>query len=357
MSDKITEHTDGVYLEKHVDTDEFALPSVVYEFTSVRETTVTVRIVETIPDSLDSDQIAFHKDHGVDDWEVQGTELVCEVELDAQADYRSVCAVDSDASIEADALVESPDEFTVSPPKPVAARDGSEATATQSDRTPGTNRAANREATRVVEDGGVDRHDGEHPETDAESSPDHPDRQASPQNDGDADDSPDESDSLVDRFVAELQAGDVTDENLQYLEQQFGARHSATGSVDARIAQLQQDFADLRAYTTALEEFLDENGSAREVLDDVETRLDSLEEDVSAFSSTVETVDTHESELSTLQEDVQKLQADVSRIEERLPPADIDDRISDLESDIADMTGFTRTLREAIQKDPYEDSE
>jgi len=375
MTEAITEVRDGVRLIKQIEADEYKLPSIVYEFASERDEELTVRVVESTETAIDPDNIGTHQEFEPDTWSVPDDELVFESDLEPGSNRKIVFAVRPPEAVEIEQFEGPPESLTVSPEREALVRGATSANASptanptdteDSDEpeppTPESNRVLNLEQKPKENETGTSNGDS------------HPDiQETEPIDDGDDDLS--ETESVVSQFVADLRAGRVSETELEYLDEQFGTTGHESSSVNARIKQLQSDFADLRAYTSALEGFLNENGSAREVLDTLQERLESVESDVESLESTV--VD-HESELSTLrdakqavrsdvdalitttdslEDDFADLSAEVSHLEEQVPASDIDDRLADIESDISKMKTFTSRLQGALQEGVPEDSE
>jgi archaellum component FlaC len=375
MTEAITEVRDGVRVIKHIEADEYNLPSVVYEFTSEREEELTVRVVESTETALDRENIGTHQEFEPDTWGVPDDELEFEAGLEPEADRKVVFALRPPDAVELEQFGDIPDSITVTPERETVVRRGTSAnappTANSTDtEDPDETESPTRESNRVLD---LDRTPEERDTISSNG-----DSRSDVQEDEPTDNGEDnhlETESVVSQFVAELRAGRVSQEELEYLEQQFGTSGHDSSSVDARIKQLQTDFSDLRAYTSALEGFLNENGSAREILDSLEERLESVESDVESLESTV--VD-HESELSVLREDQQgvrsdvdsltstiesleddfeEVSAEVSHVKEQIPASNIDDRLADIEDDISKMKTFTSRLQGALQEGVPEDSQ
>jgi outer membrane murein-binding lipoprotein Lpp len=180
--------------------------------------------------------------------------------------------------------------------------------------------------------------------------------------------------ALVSALAAEIRNGDVASEDLELIEAALD-RAGKTGATEARIERLQSDIADLRAYTDALETFLDENGTAEQVIGEFEERLDNLADELAILradldanrTTTEELADTvtsvHdgvddltsdvdgirgdvaavESTVSDLEGAVEELRADVDRLETE---GDVSERLDGIESDLAALQEW----REQIQQ-------
>lgn len=301
--------TDGVTLRKRYEEAEFHQPAVVYEFTSDRDEESVVRLIETIPEELAPEDLGFLGSTMERTWEIKGPKLVFENPLDRNESFTTAVAARGEHASAITDLLGHPDVFEVDT--------------------------------------------GEESET-----------PAAPEDDGTA---ADDREPIVERFVAELRAGEVAEESVAYLREELGGSRAPT-SVEVRLDQLQADVADVRAYTNALEAFLDEHGRADEVVDRVERRLDALETtmddvdaavaatdgDVERLEERIDDLGTDvaalTTDLETLDERLDGLEAELERLSERVPDYDVDGRLDDLESDLEDVSAFTNSLRSAFER-------
>lgn len=358
MTSEIRESREGVQVRKHFADSEFDLPSVVYELISERSETVTVRIVEGIPDGLGPEHIGFHTELGRDDWTLTEGEIVFEADIEGGDEYRTVYALRPDGDYEPEQLVTAPDEFVVEEAAPAPPERATAGTFVRSAGSAGDGATA--VSSPAGGGGSLARDSGRVGDADRPGEP-----------------------SVVDRLVAELQAGTVSEERLDYLRQALDGT-SRDGSVDARIDQLQSDLADVRTYANAMEQFLDEHGSVEGVVSTFEKRLDALGAEIDALASTVreneaavedlraevgelsEELDSVTEELSTvaaetedlsteasrLDEEASRLDGELSQLDEELSAldeqvtSDLESRVSDLEAEVSE---FTEALQEAFQ--------
>jgi len=336
MAAEITESRDGVQLEKYFAESEFDLPSVVYELRSERAERATVRIVERIPEPLGPEHIGFHTDFGRQDWSLTEETLVFETDIKGGEEHRSVYALRPDKTYEPERVVTVPDEFTVEQTAAPAAGAGGGLFTRSASTDSGDNGATPQAGT-----------DGEQPPT----------WQSRPTADRSAKEL-----SLVDQFVAELQAGTVSEESMAYLQQTFDSTERA-GSVDARLDQLQSDLADVRTYANAMEQLLDSYGSVGGVVDSFEKRLDCLGAELETLGATVREhdvaiqelrddlaeleaeLDSVSGDVSTVQTETSELESDLSELDEYIA-ADLDDRIAGIETELSE---FTEAIQQAFQ--------
>lgn len=341
------EEVGGVRLEKSLQEDKYHLPSVEFVIESDRSEPVTVTLHETIPDSVALEEIGFHREYGKEHWDIDERQLVFEYTLDAGEEYRTVYGFKPNAVDLSEDLVTKPDEFTVTPEEPTVpkgkpvARSASDSPY-PADSTTHTGSKDGGEDTETA--GGVDL-DDETTNTDRDGT---------------------EIGSVADRLAEELERDEVSDESLEILETHLSTSLSRTGSENARLEQLQEDVTNLRAYTSALEEFLDEEGSAQEIIeefdhrvDGVEEQLDSLQTKTSNLEGKVETVesglrevdDAVESltaEFEEIETELDTLHQDLASMDERVPAYSIDERFADLQDELESIDEFVSNLKTAF---------
>jgi len=405
MSSELRARRDGVQLEKYYEDDEFPLPSIVYEFESDRSTAVEVRVAEVLPEGIGPEDIGFHTDLGRDNWSLTAKELVWRGTVEPAGCERAVFALRPDQEYDIERLVDEPDAFDVQVPDPASlpARAGTFTRSAGSDGEDDPDDEDTPDVDREVARWGGDGAAAAAADDDSSDEPATEGTADEPATGGTADDEtsidPTDGESLADRLVAELRAGNVSTENRRYLQRELGGVQPR-GSVDARLQQLQAKLSDFEAYTDAVEEFLDEGGTAEQLTETVETRLDAFEDDLRTLESTVaelaelqgdvadldeltSTVADHESELESLDEDMSSLEEDLSSVQEGLETVrekvdavsaelsgvtgtveelgaelsrldeeatdGVEDRLAEVEAELEDVCEFADTLQEALQ--------
>ena len=343
----VTQTVENVRLQKFLDEEEYEIPTVVYELESKHEHPVEVTIREAIPASVSIEDVGFHRHKGAEYWDVDGEELVFEYTLSAGEEFTTIYAVRAETTVLTDDLVTPPESVEVEPVE----SDGPEPT-------PMTRSAADSPYQSQSPDGGGN--------PDAEQPPaggvDLDDTLAEEGADTDATD-----ESLAERLAAEIQAGEASAESLNVLQDSLLTEADTGGAVDARLAQLQQDVVDLRAYKNALEAFLEDEGSAQEIIESFDARLDDVESEMATLRSTVETVESRsnsqESAIQAIETDIEELSSehdeligevesladDLDAMDERVPEYQIDDRIDDIEAQIESVGEFVENLKTAFE--------
>jgi len=178
--------------------------------------------------------------------------------------------------------------------------------------------------------------------------------------------------SVAAALAAEIRAGTVDDDDLTVLRKAFeaDAGGGVPTSVDVRIGRLQSQIEDTLAYRDALADFLDENGTAEEVVGEVNAELADLTERVEALDDAVadadderaaladdvaaatDRVDDVADRLDTVAADLDDLSATAERIEERLEAIDdVESDVEDIEAELDDLRDFRDRLSSAFGTD------
>ncbi|MFD1644414.1 hypothetical protein [Haloarchaeobius litoreus] len=138
---------------------------------------------------------------------------------------------------------------------------------------------------------------------------------------------------LLDELVAELQTG-VSERQRTTLRRALGV--GPKPSVAVRLRYLSGRVSDLAAYADAIEEFIDEEGTAQQVLDDLDDRLDSLEAEHAELTDQLDRV---EGDLGDTEATVEDLGDSLESVE---------DAVTELEDSLADQHGRLEETRDAI---------
>ncbi|MFB6171391.1 MAG: hypothetical protein ABEJ23_02580 [Haloarculaceae archaeon] len=360
----VTVAQEGVEVEKSFELDAFPVPAVKLVVRSEREDAATVRFVDPLPPSVSVDDVGLHPNYGEEALSIQDDAVAFEWDVEADDEYTAVYGLreidDADLSARpAEPEIESvtptvsesssqvvreviegitsgdedddedddedietlelrdPNEGVDAAPSPAAepqrpTDDGSDRDpivgpqeAPDADRDDGPGAGVNVDQT----DAGVNVD-----QTDAGVDVDQTDAGAANQADdaGAVDDAaaatsdaalPADADGIASALAEELREGRVDDEVVGVLREELDL---GSGSTEARIQHLQSELADLHAYTDALEEFLDENGTAQQALADVHDDLDRLDERIGS----------NRDRLREQADDVEAVEATVAAIEE-----------------------------------------
>lgn len=345
--DELTVSTDGVTVTKRFEADEFPVPAIAFEFESARDETVTVRLSDTVPDAIEVEDLGFHPEYGSEYWVMDEETITFERDLDPNAEYTTVYGIRATGSDDIDQFLTEPELENVDPPLPHenvvpgsnddvvedALADGSEIPALEED-----------EEEPAADEEEVETLDLEDPSASAE-----PDDGETTADEASAS-ALEEDEDLVGALASQIRNGAVSSDDLAVLQEALGATDASvddSGSSGARLDQIQRDVSDLRAYTTALEEFLDENGTGQEIIDGFEERLDDVEEHLSTVDSTFENVrnelDTVDAELEQVSDELEDRVTDVESELDTLR-----DELNTVNEDVADVTDELSGLDDAV---------
>ncbi|MDQ2053663.1 hypothetical protein [Halobellus sp. H-GB7] len=178
-------------------------------------------------------------------------------------------------------------------------------------------------------------------------------------------------DDLLSCLVEELEDRTLTSRERSVLVESLGV--GKVNTLDARLRRTQRTVEDLSAYEDALAEFIEHNGGAAQVIDELRTEIDELRGDVAAIedelgethekvaalqsdmdatSDAVESVRGSVEELEVDHEDaVTGLETDLDELEDTVEDLSTshESAINSLESDVESFRDWQRSLSEAIE--------
>ena len=414
-----TVEEDGLRVEKSFTDDAFPVPAVVFELSSRREEPVRARLVDQIPDSFPMDRVGFHPEFESEHWTAyedhrvefervlepgESVETVFGIrdddpELDAFLGEPTVEHVAVDEEIEdvlgvdeTDAVREalSGDRATLpgmgdledgpatvpSDASDPAADSRPEPRVLDADTTAAITRHDEPVDASVTEaaDEGVDPVDDEATDSADDEATDSADDEATDSADDEAvDPADDEADpetttppsGIAAALADEIRSGDVDEADLELLREELDG--GVPRSVDVRIGRLQSSVADIEAYADALAEFIDDDGTAREMLDGIESRVADVESAVDAIDTRVAAGDRAHAELAgevkaieadteATREAVDGLGDDVDALHEKTDGVDdrldrFDEEFDDIWEDLAAVDARLTDIEERLGDD------
>ncbi|OYR56168.1 hypothetical protein [Halorubrum halodurans] len=171
-------------------------------------------------------------------------------------------------------------------------------------------------------------------------------------------------------LAEEIRSGRVAEDDMEVLRSELDV--GVPRSVDVRISRLQSSVADIEAYADALAEFIDEEGTAREILDGLDARVDDLEatvddvdtrlaagerahgelaDDVEAVETTVDeveaSVETIESTADELSDTVEAVEDDVAAVREDVD--EVEATVDDLDDTVSAVQATAHGLEETVE--------
>jgi outer membrane murein-binding lipoprotein Lpp len=363
-SETVTTASDGVTVEKSFEPDDFPVPAIAFDLRSTRDTAVSVRLVDAVPDDVGPEDIGFHPKYGAEFWDADGDRIVFEREIAPEESYTTVYGLRGDDAAVATKFLNEPRLETVAP----GVGSGGDASVPSG---PGVDPADEPELCDGSGETGGSVPEPDDPDSDSGSvdgpgavgrdeiggerdgsagspgpletggrDPDRSRGTAAPTADADADG------GLLGALASELEDADPKNPDVATIRSALGVESSA--SVETRIEHLQSTVADLEAYTDALEGFIDEHGDASEVLvdlrerhDETVDRIDEVETATEDATAEIEATEDHlEAELEAVRGDVRAVRADVEALEAE---------VATLSSDLEAVLGMRDRLANALE--------
>ncbi len=182
--------------------------------------------------------------------------------------------------------------------------------------------------------------------------------------------SPPRPGSVAAALADEIRAGEVNSDDLSLIQQELDL--DTPESANVRIRHLQSRVDDLAAYTEALEEFIDDNGTAKTLIEDFENEVESVRDELGRMGTDIESakdegaqararvadLETNLDDFETsLQSDLEDLESDVDELGELGSNLDgLESQLNDLEDLVATNTQESSALDDEIEdlRDDFE---
>lgn len=375
----------GVTVEKSFEPDDFPVPAIAFEIRSQRDEAVDVRLIDTVPEDIPAEDIGFHPKFGAEHWSVEDETIAFEREFGPGEEYTTVYGLRASDAADAERFLDEPTIEHVHPEPGdtdevvrdvIGDVDGEETgEPTDSSMVEGQDESdQSLDLTEPIESaqpggdetvagsgGGASPDDMEAAVAAAENSEAEgistgteaeagTEVEAAIVEADSAGGTPAADGDVAAQLATQIREERIDGDDLQALRDALGVE--APGSTQARVSRLQQDVSDLRAYTDALEEFLDENGEAQTLLRDLREEIDRLEGRVSEVDGNAETAtdraeaaaDRVEDELPSIEADLEDVTAEVSALDDRL-----DSDIDSIEVGLSEMESSVEELRERVE--------
>ncbi|MFW5924281.1 MAG: AAA family ATPase [archaeon] len=171
--------------------------------------------------------------------------------------------------------------------------------------------------------------------------------------------------SVAEQLAEELRSGEVSAEDRDAIKEALDLDSEPSSVETARIDHLQSRVENVAAYAEALEEFLDEEGTAQELIEGFRSDVEELREEVQELYEEVrdidEELDTVQSGLEETDEQVEDLDEDLSTVETRTDDlrTDVDavdeevgsvaSDLASLEDDLGDVEGDLEAVEEDVE--------
>ncbi|MFB6211921.1 MAG: hypothetical protein ABEI76_10320 [Halobacteriales archaeon] len=150
---------------------------------------------------------------------------------------------------------------------------------------------------------------------------------------------------LVAALAEEIRSGSADQADVETLADHLD--EEIARSRDVRLRHVQSRVDDLSAYIDALEEFIDDNGTAAELIEDFEAEVDDLRDDLVDLEGTVETVADSQTELT---DQLDEVESQLDAVEAELESATVaTEKLDTLESQMESTTGNVDGMTDDIE--------
>ncbi|WP_231183299.1 AAA family ATPase [Haladaptatus sp. DYF46] len=176
--------------------------------------------------------------------------------------------------------------------------------------------------------------------------------------------SPPRPGSVAAALADEIRAGEVNGDDLKLIQQELDL--DTPESTNVRIRHLQSRVDDLAAYTEALEEFIDDNGTAKTLIDGFETEVESVRTELDEMDDEIESAKDESAQARARVADFETtvesletgLERDIEAIEDDMDElGELDSTLDGLESQLDDLEDLvaTNTQEASALDDELED--
>ncbi len=355
--EEVTVASDGVTVTKRYEADEFPVPAIAFNFRSERGEPVTVRLSDKVPEDVAVEDLGFHPEYGSEFWTIDDDEISFEREIEPDSEYTTVYGIRATGTDNVKQFLTEPTLESVDPPleedEGELVGDGTDAVkdviSGDADSVPGLD---------DVDDEDIETLDLKDPNGEGGQRANGQAAADGEAEAGQAAAAAAASGSVVEAMAEEIRNQNVDKEDVELLRKALDLAGDETGgSVQARVEKLQSDVSEVLAYTDALEEFLDENGTGDQMIEEFREEVESFESDLEEFQSTVSD---NEAALSELSDDVETVVSEVDDVESQVGDVesqvgDVESQVDDLEAQVEDYESELEELREQATSEDVEE--
>lgn len=124
--------------------------------------------------------------------------------------------------------------------------------------------------------------------------------------------------SLVAKLARELAGGQPDEDAITAIREHVGSPPVDRPSLDVRLQRVETELNQLAAYRTALEEFIDEHGRGRDLLEELQTNHEAISNTLTDVTTRLGEVDSRFSTLESQKQGLDELQATLTELDDRL---------------------------------------
>ncbi|WP_225334148.1 hypothetical protein [Halomicrobium urmianum] len=361
--EEVTVASDGVTVTKRYEADEFPVPAIAFNFRSERGEPVTVHLSDVVPEDVAVEDLGFHPEYGSEFWTIDDDEIAFEREIEADSEFTTVYGIRATGTDNVKQFLTEPNLESVDPPleddEGELVGDGTDAVkdviSGDADSVPGLD---------DVDDEDIETLDLKDPNGEGgqrSNGQATADGQAGAGGQTAADAATTAtaaSGSVVEAMAEEIRNQNVDKEDVELLRKALDlAGDETSGSVQARVEKLQGDVSEVLAYADALEEFLDENGTGDQLIEEFRDEVESFESDLEEFRSTISD---NEEAISELSDDVETVVGEVDDVGSQVDDVgsqvgDVESQVEDLEAQVEDYESELDELREQAAGEDVEE--
>lgn len=388
--ESITLSEDHLSVEKRLAPYQDDVVKVTFTINSVRDEPVELRMTDPLPDGVETDAVGFHPDYEPDAWSVaDGRAVTYETVIDPGEERRTVYGARVESLDQLERFLVEPElqlaasqrgaadsghsrsadsgdgEMTFGDPSEGQAPDDrqTEPSASESVDSPTreADRAESEDAPSQDDSPAEDSARVETEPSDSDGSTASVDEPGAPSADAatvkahaitgnDAGNDHDDQASVFDALIQELEQREPTEAERATLVEALG--HSPSASERVRLDHVQESVDDLMAYRDALEGFIDEQGPADELIDEIRTKFDAHAAELESLESTVEDLSSRLDALErTHDTDTEELASRLTGLESELTEelSSLDDDLASIQSDLERVKEWREKLSVAAQ--------
>ena len=338
--DPVTVSSDGVTVAKRFEADEFPVPAIAFRIESRRSETVTIKLVDSVPEDVAVEDLGFHPEYGSEYWTIDDQTITFERDIEPESEYTTVYGIRSTGTDNVEQFLTEPTIEMVDPP--LDEEEGDVLDESSSDVVKDVI-AGDSDSVPGLDDEGEDEI-----ETLNLKDPNAPDEEQGGDG-GDGEDGGTEPSNVTTTLLAEIHHGAVDEDVVRALRKELSVNGASSssggggGATDARIQHLQNEVSDLSAYTEALEEFLADNGTGDQMIEDFRDRLAAFENELDQIQSMAMEND---EQMDSVQSEVTRVSGQVSDVNDTV--TSMEGRVDDVEGTVDEVQGTVGTIDEQV---------
>jgi len=341
--EEVTVTVEGVTVVKRFEEDEFPVPAIAFEFDSAREEAVTVRMSDSVPEGIEVEDLGFHPEYGSEFWTIDDDTITFERELEAGGSYTTVYGIRATGSDNVKQFLTEPVIEEVEPPLPEGESVDEGDVIPESDDDVVKDAITGDGEIPGLEDEDEDEDEGEDVTLELNDPNNEGQAEAGGSADGDGNTVALENGSLAGALATEIREQNVSGEDLKLLRRALDVAAKNDGVNEARIEQLQSDISDLRAYTGALEEFLEENGTGDEMIREFKTELESFDDRLNSVQSEIES---NSEQVESIGETVSQVDEEMDSLDETV--SQVDEEVNSLGEEVQSVSGEMDSVKDEV---------